>query len=307
MVDVPAWKAPLYGSCNLPILLISLADQAQRRSDLIKRGVPEDWVLRYFPATDLRNATADAIEPLADLSRLERRIRRPLHSAEVGCAMSHRSAARWLAGSGHQLALVLEDDVVPQTADWIQRTSLIAQALISHAWSGRAFVCLLGARPDQADSALKRQVVWRGGIPPAGLPQLYLHTDPSQELWRAHAYLISHAAARLTTERETRIMTLADDWNLRQSLGQIHELFYTRPILVGQDEDRPSTIRPPIQIGYERLPKELPFLIRVGRALQDGSFEARSRSFLRLRTSLALAKLRSRSPYKVWLRDMNMT
>lgn len=227
---------------STPVLLISLADQELRRRDLERRGVPAAWTESYLCATDLREAADQDLPRLADIATLETRLGRAVRPAEIGCALSHRAACRWLSSSGHALALVLEDDIIPATEDWMSQVAATADALTPHANRGAAFICHLGAPRHQTAQALKRRVTWRDGTAPDGTPDLYLQSDQKRELWRAHAYLISRAAAERSSRQETLIKTLADDWNERRRYGWIDEVFFTKTILIGQDEAGPSTI-----------------------------------------------------------------
>jgi hypothetical protein len=226
---------------EIPVKIISLKDQLGSRLDLIKNGIPAEWIETYFEATDLRSRTLEALEGEAYIPQIEKKIGRALLPAEIGCAMSHRSASCWLADSKYALALVLEDDVIPQVPDWVEQVTATAAALLTHAERGAAFICHLGARQNQADAALKQCVKWKRSWPKAA-PDLFVFTDPERSLWRSHAYLISHAAALRGCRTESKIQTLADDWCERRRRGLIDEIFFTRPILIGQDESRPSNI-----------------------------------------------------------------
>lgn len=273
----PPRFTPAFLSAQVPVLLISLPDQQQRREALLARGLPPEWVAAPFPAIDQRGAVVEALRVGALDPTFSIGAGRSLLAGEIGCAMSHRQAALWLAGSRYDLALVLEDDAAPQDSDWLVKSVAVARALLPHAGSGAAFVCLLGARPEQADTALRRAVVWRGSTPQG--PQLFEHIDPGRTLWRAHAYMISRGAAERTRAREVRIATLADDWGARLRLGLIDALFYTRPVLIAQDEEIRSTIDPhqdrahalPPQPGGPSLVK------RIARSLAFRTMMARAR------------------------------
>lgn len=229
---------------GVPVLLISLEDQEVRRKKLVRRGLPKRWVQNTFPAVDLRGATEAQKAEVANLSALHRFYRRPLRASEVGCALSHREAARWLVGSRYSMALVLEDDVIPQSSQWLTQLSALSKALLHHASSGASFVFHLGVRCDQTDGAIVRQVVWSSKVVPEIIPKVFLHSDPGRNLWRAHAYLISRAAAERSTMKEQKILTLADDWGRRRNLGLFDELFFTEKAILGQDEEIESTIDP---------------------------------------------------------------
>ncbi len=272
--------APALLTAEVPVLLISLPDQQERRETLLARGLPQEWVASSFPAVDKRGAEVEALRRSALAPAFSASTGRQLMAGEIGCAMSHRQAALWLAASDHELALVLEDDLIPSHPEWRSQCAAMARALLPYARRRAAFVCLLGARPDQADAALHRAVTWNGPAPNG--PQLFEHVDPDRTLWRAHAYLISRGAAERSRDREARIATLADDWGTRLRLGLIDALFYTRPVLIAQDEECGSTIDP----HQDRLCKARPVPNRPGIARQV----ARSLAF---RTMMARARWRA--------------
>ncbi|WP_370635686.1 glycosyltransferase family 25 protein [Alcanivorax sp. 1008] len=293
---------PGYLGNGVPVLLISLEDQSGRRQDLISRGIPESWVHSFFPAVDLRDALEQDIAPLADLVAFEEKFSRRMRAAEVGCAMSHNAVAAWLVSSPFSIALVLEDDVIPQPPDWLAQVAATADALTPHAQSGAAFICHLGAPSNQVGPALKRRVTWRGGRSSTDMPQIFLHADPASGLWRAHAYLISRAAAERSSTQETAIMTLADDWCERRRRGWLDEIFFTQSALIGQDEDRPSTIRPSDHNDYIRdTADQDSFLTRVGRSLADRIFLKRLYASVRFRVAMVLARFAAKRSYSVSL------
>jgi hypothetical protein len=152
------------------------------------------------------------------------------------------------------MALVLEDDVIPESDQWLYQLEAVSEALLHHACSGAAFICHLGARSDQIDAAIKREVLWSEGIAPEAMPRVFLHADPGRNLWRAHAYLISRAAAERGIKREKKIRTLADDWERRRRLRLYDELLFTQPTLFGQDEQTISTIDPKRERAIPAMP-----------------------------------------------------
>lgn len=262
---------------RVPVFLISLPDQENRRAVLLERGIPPEWVAASFQAVDKRGADIETLRQTAlDEKFVESAGCLPL-AGEIGCALSHREVALWLASSTYDLALVLEDDVVPRGLDWQRLSVEAARSLLPHARSGAAFVCLLGARPDQADTALHRSVTWRGS-PPRGV-QLFEHVDPERTLWRAHAYLISRGAAKRTRTQERFVTTLADDWGARLRLKLIDELYYTRPVMITQDEVCVSTIDPDQgRLPVRRKSRNRPSLARrIIRSLSYRMMMARAR------------------------------
>lgn len=227
---------------DIPVFLISLHSATARRQKLIDRGLPLDWVTKYFPAIDMREATPHQISALADLSGMALAMGREIKGGEVGCALSHRNVAAWLAKSKYSIALVLEDDLLLECENWEKKILATAKSLSAHAKRGAAFICLLGLSSSVAGRVLKRKIAWINGNPPDDVANVYLHSDKGG-LWRAHAYLISVEAARRSSAAEkNNILTVADHWFERKSRGWIDEIMFTRPVIIAQDEETPSGI-----------------------------------------------------------------
>lgn len=255
------------GEAVLPVAVISLPDQVERRRLLIERGLPGGWVEPYWSATDLRAATSDQLASFVDVQAYIQFSGEPLRAAVVGCATSHRCLAQWLAASGFPLLLVLEDDVVPSTADPSHAVLEMANQLWPAAVRGDSFVCHLGTRPEQLDQSLrrplKRSAYW------GAERRLWWHIDPRPTIWRAHAYLLSRGAAQRTVMRESRMRTVADDWIRRRDLGLIDRLYLIDPRIFRQDESITSTL------GFPPVPLPAP---PSGNLLQRGAASLRFRS-----------------------------
>ena len=109
----------------IPVVVLNLKSSAARRQQigacLANLGIDH----RFFDAIDGRLLSADERERLAPASSLV--FDRPLTSGEIGCAASHFAVIQQLAGENHDFVCVMEDDVVPLSADI--RHFLQAQAL----------------------------------------------------------------------------------------------------------------------------------------------------------------------------------
>jgi len=288
---------------EVPVFVISLDDQEDRRRDLVEAGLPSEWVKRFFPATDLRMCDMGVAARHANVGEIERRFaelgfRRAIRPAEIGCAMSHRNICQQLVESRHSMALVLEDDVIPRS-DWLPRTRAVAAALLRHANAGARFICHLGVPNSWGEPSLRRGVAWAEALP-VNPPDIFLHTDPRPSLWRSHAYLISAAAALRGTREEKAISTLADDWDERKRRGWIDEVFYTQPQVFGQDDHRPSTMLP-VGNPDDHVPRmmHVSFASRLARALQTGEVAGHMAASVMFRARMTTARLLSRFPYRM--------
>lgn len=283
---------------TIPVALISLPDQVERRTLLLERGIPEPWVANYFHAADLRRVTIADLPGYADVRRIEAVNNRPLRPAEIGCSISHRAVQRWLLTTNSNMALVLEDDVVPDDPAFVDRIVEISDRLLPHAKTGAAFVCLLGARADQVDMSWIRPVSRRSTRQRES--GLLLHADPVRSLWRAHAYLVSRGAARRQDRIESKVLTLADAWNERRHLGLVDEVFFACPRILRQDEDIPSTIRPADCGGGYKFPSPRPSkAVRAMRAIKNRTFFTQLCSSLSFRKTKYLAWISSFFTYRI--------
>jgi len=282
---------------NVPVALISLTDQGNRRAILAGRGIPLDWVNNYWLGHDYRGMDRSEFYALADVTGLEARHGRPLRAGEIGCAQSHKAASPQMLQFSCDLLLVLEDDVIPESSHVLEQVALLAERLLPHARSGAAFVCLLGAPEQQADGALKRRVVSPRRKPDL-CPDLFLHIDPVKTLWRAHAYFISKEAAQRALTLEPKILTLADDWCERRRLGVIDEILYCRPIVFRQDEVADSTIRPRDH-GENHKPKKFDGTLttRLLRSVSNGTFMRQARASILFRIRNIAFRFQSLFPY----------
>lgn len=95
---------------SIPIYLISLEKDQDRRNDLAARFDRHYASMQYSPAVDGRKLTAQEFfsfiaKPLAHGRRL-------MLPGEVGCSLSHINALESFLTSGKPCALILEDDVI---------------------------------------------------------------------------------------------------------------------------------------------------------------------------------------------------
>ena len=235
------WNPAVHRGANesdIPVAILSLVDQSERRRLLQERGVPEEWVREYFPAIDLRSATFEELNEILTSTGYDYNPGWP--SSVLGCAVTHGKAAEWQLAARWPLMLVLEDDAVPASSDYCQQLASIAELLMPSALSGAAFTCHLGVRPEQLVNTLTRSVITTRQR--CKVVSMRLQSDPRPTIWRAHAYLISLGAARQSARRDKQLLAVADDWTARASLKFYDRLYIATPRLFQQDEDAASTL-----------------------------------------------------------------
>lgn len=287
-VEFVSWRnideRSLSPASQIPVAILSLDDQTDRRHRLCQRGILADWVLNHWRATDLRHM--GSVELHETLGREGYRFDPTWPSSVIGCAVSHGKAAEWQVRARRPLMLVLEDDAVPAVADYLKRLAALANTLLPAAQAGEAFVCHLGARPEQLREAYSRPVAL-GGYANDQEWSLRLHIDPRPTLWRAHAYLISLAAAQNSARRDVQLLAVADDWCARREQSFFDRLYVFTPRLFLQDEDVTST-----------LDHSLDAITQTHNVKRHGFLE-RVRASLTFRSRMALARVLSRIPTSI--------
>jgi glycosyl transferase family 25 len=224
----------------VPVAIISLRDGENRRSRLLAAGLPMEWVEDFFPATDLRTGGRVRIDELSDPNRVVLRYRRRLSPGEVGCALSHKAVYTSFLASRCPLALVLEDDSIPEVG-FLERVTSLAAELMSPAESGKSFVCNVGLPKSYTQGHVVRPV--RLDSRKNGTTnQILEHLDPRFDLWRANAYFISRRAAEDILGDEPRVDVVADDWSARRRRGTVKHLLLTEDAVFAQDGETQSTI-----------------------------------------------------------------
>lgn len=261
----------------LPVALISLKDQVERRKILENRKIPTLWIQNYFQGVDLRGLNHKELKDIAELDEMRNFYGREINSGEIGCALSHREANNWLANSNFDLMLILEDDIIPNIPFFEAEIERIANIFYSAAQNKVAFIVHFGLKKHHVQNALKRKVYSLSNFKNKKESTAFMHCEPGKRtLWYTHAYLISKAAAINTIKFEPKIKILADDWGARYNLGVLDSIFYCQPQIFNQDELIPSTIgvrfNDSNDIEQESKIKSRPLSLRIYDTIKDGSF-----------------------------------
>ncbi|MCH4544014.1 glycosyltransferase family 25 protein [Ochrobactrum sp. A-1] len=221
-----------------------MSDAEHRRERLLKAGIPQEWISHYFKATDLRGDNGSVAQKYVDNLAINHLYGAPLRPAEIGCAMSHIGAYKWLASSEFDLMLVLEDDILPRSNSHIADLQSICTALALPAHQGHAFICHLGVENSYFRHGKVRGVKFPDG---RRRPDIVLHSDKGRDIWLAHAYLISKSAA-LRISNQGDIKCLADDFLSFLHRGAIENIFVAKPAIYDQDNE----IMTSVQLGAPR-------------------------------------------------------
>ena len=96
---------------TVPILVISLAGEEERRKRVRKQIEALGLVFEFFPAVDGRKLNPMA-SPAYDSVRRRRAFGRDLTGGEIGCLLSHRAIYEKMVAEALDEVLVLEDDAI---------------------------------------------------------------------------------------------------------------------------------------------------------------------------------------------------
>ncbi len=268
---------------EIPVAILSLEDQRERRRLLCERGLPREWVEGHWPATDLRRQESKTLKAM--LSRDGYSYHPDWPPSVTGCALSHGKVAEWQVLLNRPLMLVLEDDVIPASADYLDSLATVARLLLPSASAGESFICHLGVRPEQMSATYSRVVKTSQLADDRSLLRLCI--DPRSTIWRAHAYLISLAAARKSSRKNMQLKLVADDWCARAAQGFFDRLYLATPRVFLQDELVRSTLDHTKDGNTE------------DRQLSTSNFGLRVTSSLAFRARMIGAKLLSKLPVSI--------
>lgn len=205
--------------------VVNLARSLDRRThitrELRKAGL-EYEIVTAVDGRDLDMADAALIDPSFVTEGI-------LPAGSAGCALSHLSVYRKVIEDGHDVALILEDDVVlPADLD------KLAEEAGRHL-TGAEVVLLSVDCPNPV------QLSRAGAVRLAGGRQLALPIDVAQPL-SAGAYLITREACERLTEILLPIRVHADAWRFFYREGALDRLRCVVPMPVVKNPDLTSTI-----------------------------------------------------------------
>lgn len=242
MANLVPWNKCSLEVDDIPVAIISLEVAQSRRSTLIDRGFLSDLVNGFWPACDMRGLPDSELQSYKEYSDVKRIYGRPPVPAEIGCLFSHSAIIKWLSEqSTVSSIIVFEDDVIPAELNVFEKLTELAEDLSGAARAGKPFICHLGPRPEQWKLAYTRNV-HKDFSHTCGL-DLHDFVDVKARLWRAHAYIISKAAADRYTEVFKKTGFLADDWKFIMEQTRSKLIFVNPPLFI-QDEEVESTIDP---------------------------------------------------------------
>jgi GR25 family glycosyltransferase involved in LPS biosynthesis len=276
------------------VAIVSLADALDRRKALAERGLPSEWISKFFPAVDMRNGKGgeNGNMFIADQEAAREKYGRELRPPEIGCASSHIEVARTLSTSDFDLMLVLEDDVLPVIPNFLVELKCIGEELIHPAKRGAAFFCHVGSR---FRPAMRRVMNNRKINFDSKIAKLYIHCDSDFDLWQSHAYFISKAAATRLCEAERRVKLLADDWSYKTKIGVFDQQFLCWPRIFSQDECAPSTIQMQSQSASNAIQSDM--WTRILNSTKEGEFFSRACSSISYRFKSQFSHFLAIFPY----------
>lgn len=233
MKDLSSWKASMQDKNSVPLAIISLPEAETRRDALIVDGFPADWVVNYWPATDMRSAEQADLEELDMYRRIKQKYGRVILPGEIGCLLSHMAAIKWFyEESAADFLVVFEDDILPTRPDFVGKLSELVTFFSKSELKEKAFICHLGPRPTQWKSSFSRKIF--SAVFADSEMAIYQHIDNQRGLWRAHAYIVSREAAARYSSHSYSVDFLADDWlKIKKKLAI--DLLFVAPRIFSQN------------------------------------------------------------------------
>ena len=193
---------------TLPIYIVSLLSDEQRRSALKKQFKRHSQIFHYIDAIDGRTIEANLyfqqILPFYDFAK------RLMTPSEVGCALSHAKALDTFIESKNPYALILEDDIIG-TDEQLQQLSELAPIL------PQSSVLIAGGQDGIKSSRLLGKHYQKDIYKVANISHSYIT--------RACCYLITREAAKKILDHHNKMLTIADWWGTILN-GKKIDLFY---------------------------------------------------------------------------------
>lgn len=212
------------GSIKLPVYIISLKDDTHRRESL-RNYFDQELIENYFPATDLREETQRRIDLLCDSEQVLQNYQRTLRGGELGIIQSQQKAYQSIIENNIPLALILEDDVLPNM-NWEKSLTHIIKNLTLFS-ENKSLICHLGLT--YYKTIEKKWILFKDTFP-TFFRDLWLTEPETKGIWLSHAYLITPLAAARMLESNTPIRFLADDWSNFLSQNCFDYFLVSKPI-----------------------------------------------------------------------------
>ena len=228
---------------DLNVYFISLEKSRERRFLAKDAGLNEKWVDDYFKAFDLTASSVnnfDFVKKSLDLDFFSVNYGRHISPPELGCSISHLSVCKEILDKKNLLSVVFEDDVIP-VPNYQHALSLLLSQLSALDPVNNAFICHLGVPSHWLKKLVLRDVVsfTYGSVRMNSFQRLC----EGQQLWWAHAYVISYAAAERIYHAESNRPVLADDWGLRREERLVDSIYVSPAALFVQRDGLESTVQ----------------------------------------------------------------
>jgi len=211
---------------SLPIYIVSLPSDDQRRAALEKQFKQHSQTFHYIDAVDGRKIEANLyFHRILSFYDFAERLMTP---SEVGCALSHVKALNAFIESKEPYALILEDDIIG-TDEQLQQLSKLAPILPPSS------VLIAGGQDGIKSSRLLGKCYQDGMYKVANISHNYIT--------RSCCYIITREAAKKILNHHKDMLTIADWWGIILHNKQI-DLFYK------------EVLKHPLDLGNSNLEKD---------------------------------------------------
>ena len=204
------------------VVVVTIPSATARQKDVSELMAALKLPFEFHFGRDCRNATLEELISQGDYDPVSRQRlgRPPMTPGEIGCALSHRDAARAIANGPHRRVLVLEDDVIliPDSLRHFDESINTMPAAWNLAYFGYAAMNLetpLMTRIKLASYYPLRHMLGSSAHDPRTIRRIFrrpLNSHWMQAGWfnNAIAYGIDRKAAKFIADSQTSISFEAD-------------------------------------------------------------------------------------------------
>lgn len=186
---------------KIPIFIINLKNSTDRRHYLENIFNNSQYEVSFFDAVNGKEISDEEISSKINMKKFFYNHKRNLTKGEMGCALSHRAVYQKMVDEKISKAIILEDDVKPNTN-------------FSYIYN---FLCNL----EKKNYIIKLDLSVKENLPYSIFGKFgkmkynsCVCKKPVYSVWDARAYYIDIVAANNILKHFPKIVTFADNWDL---------------------------------------------------------------------------------------------
>lgn len=211
---------------RLPVLVVSLPECADRRSEFSRRAHAAALNFEYMDAVDASNENVLRIQRAVEQAQPRTESRR-LGGREIACALSHRHIYKKAVTEHWAGCLILEDDA---GFDSSLTTFIESLESASESLADKPLMIYLGGREGFEHRILvlsiwRKLTAWRGG-------SVRKVAASEMAIQRTCGYYVTRRACQSLLAGEANGTTTADAWDARLRDGHLSEIWVVTPPVV---------------------------------------------------------------------------